>query len=67
MNIWPFSKPKKKLRIQLRIGGKLMWDIDEDELRATVKYNGGEHVDCVRTAFANQPVELLVTEYQPPR
>jgi len=61
LKFWTTAKPPT-LRIQLRIGGKLMWDISEQELRATVRFNGGVVTESTRTAFANQLIEFTVTE-----
>jgi hypothetical protein len=61
--MWKFWAQKKQLRIQLRIGGRLMWDITEEELRAAVLYSGGAVEHSARTQFANQLIELIVTKY----
>lgn len=64
---WRFwwEKPKPKLRLQLRVGGRLMWDISEAELRALVDVSGGTVEQVTRTQFANTLVEFTVSEYPP--
>jgi hypothetical protein len=64
VNFWPFSKPKpKQLRIRLLIGGRLMWDISEAELRATLAFNGGIINESTQTKFPNAVIEFVVTEF----
>jgi len=60
---WPWSKKPPQLRIQLRIGGKLMWDISEAQLRAELDFIGGTVTHEARPQFANTLIELTVTEY----
>jgi hypothetical protein len=64
VNWWPFSKPKpKQLRFRLLIGGRLMWDISEAELRETLAFNGGIINETAQTKFPHAVIEFIVTEY----
>jgi len=65
---WKFWKQKPQLRIQLRIGGLLYWDITEQELRDAVLWSGGSITHtCVTPQAQNstsQLIEFTVTQFR---
>lgn len=57
-----FGTPKP-LRIRLLIGGKVMWDISDSEMRATVALNGGGVHYTAKSKHANQVIDFIVTDH----
>jgi hypothetical protein len=61
---WLTGKKKTHLRFVLRVGGKVMWDISENEMRDLIKFDGSNVTSfSCRSQFANTMIELTVMEY----
>lgn len=63
MNIFAFFKKKQPILVfEMRVSGKLLFTMTDDELRGQIKIHGGGFRQLVQPRFANQIVEFTAVE-----